>query len=168
MLAREAEATSWSQRRKTYGGFGANKEVNPWIAPPSVGFPPVMPATHFRPLHVWGHPSVDQSLVHMWPKHVAPPPPWPLPHSVPPFPPGDPSFWHNQHQFVSLIYLFLHIINYTCNRSCSFFSLTLISMYIFICTYIGSSYRNALVSFAFAANGDNKILSCSNLDILTL
>ncbi|KAI3465802.1 hypothetical protein Pfo_022465 [Paulownia fortunei] len=111
LLAREAEAASWSKRRQVYGsaavGRGAGKgEVNPWIAP-SMGFPPVAPVPHFRPLHVWGHPSVDQSLMHMWPKNLAPPPPpphaWPPsqpPHPLPPSPPADPSFWHSHRQYV--------------------------------------------------------------------
>ncbi|KAL0306856.1 UNVERIFIED_CONTAM: Transcription activator GLK1 [Sesamum radiatum] len=114
LLAREAEAASWSQRRQMYGGGGAGPgkrdNVNPWIAP-SIGFPPVTPMPHFRPLHVWGHPPVDQSLMHMWPKHLTPSPPqpppphaWPPaqpPHPPPPPPPADPSFWipHHQHRF---------------------------------------------------------------------
>uniref|UniRef100_A0A1D1Y9Q2 Putative transcription factor GLK1 n=1 Tax=Anthurium amnicola TaxID=1678845 RepID=A0A1D1Y9Q2_9ARAE len=97
LLAREAEAASWSQRRQMYGapaGGGNNREVTPWLAP-TVGFPP--PAQPFRPLHVWGHPTVDQTLVHMWPKHLVPsrpptPPPWtPHPVSV------DGSYWHHPH-----------------------------------------------------------------------
>ncbi|KAK6120710.1 hypothetical protein DH2020_045544 [Rehmannia glutinosa] len=89
LLAREAEAASWNQRRQVYG-TPAKREVNPWIAP-TVGFPPMPP---FRPLHVWGHPSVDQSLTRTWPAYVAPPPPaWP--HHLPPLPPADPSFWHS-------------------------------------------------------------------------
>ncbi|KAL0399807.1 UNVERIFIED_CONTAM: putative transcription factor GLK1 [Sesamum radiatum] len=114
LLAREAEAASWSQRRQMYGGGGAGPgkrdNVNPWIAP-SIGFPPVTPMPHFRPLHVWGHPPVDQSLMHMWPKHLTPSPPpppppphaWPPaqpPHPPPPPPPADPSFWIPHHQHV--------------------------------------------------------------------
>ncbi|KAI3457191.1 hypothetical protein Pfo_013854 [Paulownia fortunei] len=111
LLAREAEAASWSQRRQMYGaataggGPGKRDHVNPWIAP-TMGFPPVTPMPHFRPLHVWGHPSVDQSLIHMWPKHLTPSPPpphaWPPaqpPHPPPP-PPADPSFWTSHHQHV--------------------------------------------------------------------
>ncbi|KAG8386847.1 hypothetical protein BUALT_Bualt03G0191600 [Buddleja alternifolia] len=102
LLAREAEAASWSQRRHMYGG-GGKRDVNPWIAP-TMGFPPVtpMPPPHMiRPLHVWGHPSVDHSLMHMWPKHLTPSPP-PPPHAwtPPPPPAADPSFWmshHHQH-----------------------------------------------------------------------
>ncbi|XP_042044793.1 transcription activator GLK1-like [Salvia splendens] len=72
---REAEAASWGQRRQIYG---TTADVNPWIAP----FPP-----NFRPLHVWGHPSVDQSLMYTWP----PPHAWP----------ADPSsLWHPHHQYV--------------------------------------------------------------------
>ncbi|KAK4484460.1 hypothetical protein RD792_007043 [Penstemon davidsonii] len=118
LLAREAEAASWSQRRQMYGAPPAGnaavavgkREVNPWIAPPpTMGFPPVNPMPHqFRPLHVWGHPSVDQSLMNTWPKHLAPPPPphgWPPaqpPH--PPLPPrhADHSFWHSHNQHVPM------------------------------------------------------------------
>ncbi|KAG5119074.1 hypothetical protein JHK82_033494 [Glycine max] len=90
LLAREAEAASWSQRRQLYAG-GGKREGNPWLAP-IMGFPPMTtPMHHFRPLHVWGHPSM--SLVHMWPKHLSNSPPllWPL--SPPAVPPQDPSFW---------------------------------------------------------------------------
>ncbi|KAM3395640.1 hypothetical protein BC332_34226 [Capsicum chinense] len=117
LLAREAEAASWSQRRQLYGGAavvgggGGKRDMTPWPAP-TIGFPPppTMAAPmphHFRPLHVWGHPSVDQSYMHMWPKHLAPSPSpqhpspaWaPPPHLHPP-PPSDPSFWHPHHQRV--------------------------------------------------------------------
>ncbi|KAL2328179.1 hypothetical protein Fmac_021606 [Flemingia macrophylla] len=92
LLAREAEAASWSQRRQMYGG-GKREGMSPWIAP-TMGFPP--PMHHFRPLHVWGHPSM-----HMWPKHMPhlpPPPPfsWPLPPRLPPPLPQDPSLWHHR------------------------------------------------------------------------
>ncbi|KAL5998875.1 glucokinase [Asimina triloba] len=101
VLAREAEAANWSQRRQMYGaGCGGKREMAPWIAP-MMGFPPPAAAAvqPFRPLHVWGHPSVDQSLVHMWPKHLihspAPsPPPW-LP------PDHHPSYWYPPHHRVS-------------------------------------------------------------------
>ncbi|XP_027346402.1 transcription activator GLK1-like isoform X1 [Abrus precatorius] len=101
LLAREAEAASWSQRRQMYGG-GGKREVSPWPAP-IMGFPPINPMHHFRHLHVWGHPSMDQSFMHMWPKHLpqhSPPPPPPhswAPTAAPPAP-QDPSFWHAQHQ----------------------------------------------------------------------
>ncbi|GFS34798.1 GBF's pro-rich region-interacting factor 1 [Actinidia rufa] len=106
LLAREAEAVTWSQKRQMYGGVGKN--MSPWLAP-TMAFPPT-PMTslpqHFRPLHVWGHPSVDQRLMPVWPKHLAPPlqlqpPPllraaWgPTPHPPPTRPPPDPSFWHS-------------------------------------------------------------------------
>lgn len=108
LLAREAEAASWSQRRQIYGGTtagGTNKrDMGPWV-PPTMGFPPVTPVHPFRPLHVWGHPTVDQSAMH-WPKHMVPPPPPPRPHqpplpmwpTVPPPPLADPSYWHSQHR----------------------------------------------------------------------
>lgn len=102
LLAREAEAASWSQRRQMYANGGGGSPAtakrtisHPWVAP-TMGFPPA-PVPAFRPLHVWGHPStVDQSLVHVWPKHIVRPPP----HWVPPPPPlpspttADPSYWH--------------------------------------------------------------------------
>ncbi|MED6146830.1 glucokinase [Stylosanthes scabra] len=91
ILAREAEAASWSQRRQMYGGGSRGKrEVAPWIAP-TIGFPPTPTPTptpmppHFRPLHVWGHPTM-----HMWPpKPHQPPPPTPWP--------SDLSYWHHPH-----------------------------------------------------------------------
>lgn len=94
LQAREAEAASWSRRRLIYGTAAVPTEVNPWIAP-TMGFPQATPVPHFRPLHVWGHPFVDQSLMYTWPKHLAPPPP----HAWPP-PLVDPSFWHPHHQYV--------------------------------------------------------------------
>ncbi|KAL3509308.1 hypothetical protein ACH5RR_028709 [Cinchona calisaya] len=109
LLAREAEAANWTQRRQIYGSAapGGKREMSPWLAP-TMGFPPMAPppVPHFRPLHVWGHPSVDQSLMPVWPKHLGPsPPPHPPtwaaaapPH--PPTPPPDPSFWHSHHQRV--------------------------------------------------------------------
>ncbi|XP_058095789.1 probable transcription factor GLK2 [Magnolia sinica] len=96
LLAREAaEAANWSQRRQMYGG-GSKREVSPWVAP-TMGFPPPTTVQTFRPLHVWGHPTVDQSLVNVWPKHlVHSPPPLRLPWAA--LPP-DPSYWqHPVHQ----------------------------------------------------------------------
>lgn len=107
LLAREAEAANWSQRRQMYGaavtgggvgggGGGGKRDINPWLTP-TIGFPP---HPHFRPLHVWGHPTVDQSLMHMWPKHLAhsPSPPHPPTWASPPHPPPDPnSYWHHPH-----------------------------------------------------------------------
>lgn len=111
LLAREAEAASWSQRRQMYGtasggggGGEGKREMSPWLAP-TMGFPPITPMHHFRPLHVWGHPSMDQSLMPMWPKHLAhsppplPPPPTTWVPAPPPLPP-DPSYWHPHHQRV--------------------------------------------------------------------
>lgn len=67
LLVREAEATGWSQRKQMYGGaaaVGGGKRViiNPWLAPPTMGFPPM--AHHIRPLHVWGHPPTNNSFWH--------------------------------------------------------------------------------------------------------
>ncbi|KAL1555626.1 glucokinase [Salvia divinorum] len=102
LLAREAEAASWSQRRQVYAASAGGKRENasPWIAP-TMGFPPVTPMPHFRPLHVWGHPSVDQSAMPMWPNHLTPLPPPPHGwHPAPPPPPGDHSFWLPHHHHV--------------------------------------------------------------------
>lgn len=105
LLAREAEAASWSQKRQMYGAAAAMGSaggkggiaVNPWHAP-TIGFPPAMAppppppsattATihphHFRPLHVWGHPTHNQSMIP------------PLPMWAPPA--HDPAaFWHPPH-----------------------------------------------------------------------
>lgn len=68
LLAREAEAASWNQRKQMYRGAtvvrGEGKRImmNPWLAPPTMGFPPM--AHHIRPLHVWGHPHVNNSFWH--------------------------------------------------------------------------------------------------------
>ncbi|KAL2476723.1 Transcription activator GLK1 [Abeliophyllum distichum] len=107
LLAREAEAASWSQRRQMYGttaGRAGKRDVNPWLAP-TMGFPPITPMPPFRPLHVWGHPPIDQSMMNMWPKHLAPsssPPPAWVPAQSPHAPPtaaADPSnYWHSHHQ----------------------------------------------------------------------
>uniref|UniRef100_A0A2P2K4H4 Putative transcription factor GLK1 n=1 Tax=Rhizophora mucronata TaxID=61149 RepID=A0A2P2K4H4_RHIMU len=107
LRAREAEAASWSQIRKMYGtsaaSGGGKRDMNPWPAP-TMGFPPspITPMHHpFRPLHVWGHPSTDQPLTHIWPKHLAhspsPSPPLPLPHTWA-LPPPAPSYWHQHHR----------------------------------------------------------------------
>ncbi|XP_042482108.1 probable transcription factor GLK1 [Macadamia integrifolia] len=107
LQAREVETASWSQRRKmngvvgVIGGGGSERDyMTPWVAPPPPppptvggGFPPFTPLQpFFRPLHVWGHPTVDQS--HMWPKqlvHSPPPPPWTIQPSPPP---PAPSYWN--------------------------------------------------------------------------
>uniref|UniRef100_A0A0D9WQG0 HTH myb-type domain-containing protein n=1 Tax=Leersia perrieri TaxID=77586 RepID=A0A0D9WQG0_9ORYZ len=105
MLAREAETASWTQRRQIYaaggGAVAKRPESNVW-AVPTIGFPPPpplppppSPMQHFaRPLHVWGHPTVDSPRVPMWPpRHLVPRcPALPL---VPPPPPSDPAFWHH-------------------------------------------------------------------------
>jgi len=109
LLAREAEAARWSQRKQFMGaaasvgrgGGIAKREVNPWLAP-TMGFPPMTPLHHFRPLHVWGHHTMDQSFMNMWPKHLPyspSPPAWP-PRAAPSPPPPDPLYWH-QHQRVN-------------------------------------------------------------------
>ncbi|KAL3645443.1 glucokinase [Castilleja foliolosa] len=102
MLAREAEAATWSQRRQICRATGRalKGDVNSWTVP-TTGFPQVKPMPHhIRPLHVWGHPSADQSLAYMWPGHVASPAWAPPCHPPPQPPPGDPYFWyyHLHHQ----------------------------------------------------------------------
>jgi len=112
MLAREAEAASWTQRRQMYAAGGAPAAAkrpdysNAWTVP-TIGFPPPPlpppphPMQHFgRPLHVWGHPTpgVESPRVPMWPRHLAPrasTPPW-----APP--PSDPAFWHHPYMRVRL------------------------------------------------------------------
>ncbi|GMJ03340.1 GBF's pro-rich region-interacting factor 1, ARABIDOPSIS GOLDEN2-LIKE 1, GOLDEN2-LIKE 1 [Hibiscus trionum] len=110
LLAREAEAASWSHRRQMYGATapvgGGKRDINHWVAvAPTMGFPPVSPMHHhhFKPLHVWGHPTMDQSRMHLWPKHPAhtPSPPPPPPHSTWGPPPANLSFWHHHHKRVS-------------------------------------------------------------------
>ncbi|XP_056158297.1 transcription activator GLK1-like isoform X1 [Syzygium oleosum] len=123
MLAREAEAANWSQKRHMYSNGGPKMRpdtivmmshtttpttnASPWLAPPTLGFPPVTPMhPHFRPLHVWGHPSADQSLMHVWPKHSPsplPPPPsaWAAPrHGA--APPETPFWRPHGHQRVQV------------------------------------------------------------------
>lgn len=98
LLAREAEAASWSQRRQLFGtnrGVGGKRDiVNHWVAP-TMGFPPMPPVPHFRPLHVWGHHPVDQSFMHMWPKYSPHQPSanWP---PARPAPPPNASYWHQR------------------------------------------------------------------------
>ncbi|XP_010527147.1 PREDICTED: LOW QUALITY PROTEIN: transcription activator GLK1, partial [Tarenaya hassleriana] len=87
LLAREAAAAaSWTRKRQMYGADGVGGGGG-GVGRKSVGFPP----PHFRPLHVWGHPTtVDHSTTTVWPKHIpmAHPPFWPS------LPPSDPPFWH--------------------------------------------------------------------------
>ncbi|XVE66157.1 hypothetical protein DITRI_Ditri08aG0057800 [Diplodiscus trichospermus] len=114
LLARETEAVSWNHRRQIYGAAtpvdASKRDMNPWLAP-TMGFPPMSPSPmrhnhHFRaPLHVWGHPTVDQSLVHSWPKHLAqttspPRPPQPTWGATPPLAAANPSYWHHLQQRV--------------------------------------------------------------------
>ncbi|KAF8008007.1 hypothetical protein BT93_K1864 [Corymbia citriodora subsp. variegata] len=117
LLSLEADAAGWSKRRQIYGAAvgGSKRVMTPWAAP-AMGFPPVAPSVHhFRPLHVWGHPTMASSREHgAWPKHPfhsqplhVPPsvPTWAVPSSPlqhlppptpPPPPPPDPSYWHQQ------------------------------------------------------------------------
>ncbi|KAM7274855.1 hypothetical protein ACFE04_016721 [Oxalis oulophora] len=94
LQAREAEAAKWTHKRQMYssaavaagGGVVKREIISPnWVAPATMGFPPMHhhqhPQHHFRPLHVWGHPSPPTS----------PPAAWAPPH---PPPPSDLSYWH--------------------------------------------------------------------------
>lgn len=121
LMAREAEAASWTQKRQMYAaaaGVAPRKPdgaaAGPWVVP-TIGFPPpgtmpppppptahhpgAQPPPFCRPLHVWGHPSaaagVDApahpQMLPIWPRHLAPPPVWA--HQ----PPVDPAYWHQQY-----------------------------------------------------------------------
>lgn len=94
MLAREAEAANWSHRRHmayataiAAGGRNPKRErvSSSWVAPATMAFPPPHPLPppamqmhhHFRPLHVWGHPTMDIRPKHFGPGPApAPPPLW--------------------------------------------------------------------------------------------
>ncbi|KAJ7981512.1 Two-component response regulator-like APRR2 [Quillaja saponaria] len=89
LLAREAEAASWSQRRQMYGGGGGSKrDMSSWLAAgsPIIGFPATNPMHHFRPLHAWAPPSPDPSFwqphYQMGPNPLAPGTPC-FPHTLP-------------------------------------------------------------------------------------
>lgn len=132
LLAREAEAASWTQKRQMYGvAMGGGKgggNISPWY-PPTMGFPPMTTMHHpFRPLHVWGHPTMDphphphQTRMPMWPKQPLPSPtPWPHPP-----PPPDQSFWHSSHHRVSshstpfFFLIYAHITNLSLLYTLSF------------------------------------------------
>lgn len=126
LMAREAEAASWTQKRQIYvaaaagtGGQvagGPRKDVapGPWVVP-TIGFPPPgmphasaamvqpPPPPFCRPLHVWGHPTAVEAAAAA---PAAPPmlPVWPR-HLAPPQPlpawahqpPVDPAYWHQQY-----------------------------------------------------------------------
>uniref|UniRef100_A0A7N0UN89 HTH myb-type domain-containing protein n=1 Tax=Kalanchoe fedtschenkoi TaxID=63787 RepID=A0A7N0UN89_KALFE len=115
LLARKAEAAGWSQwRRHAYAGgvtatraaLGKRDQGSPWVVPiQTIRYPPVTsptqqhksiqaPGHHMRPLHVWGHPPVDQSLRPLWPKHspsytIQPSPTYPMPQQ------DSSPYWHN-------------------------------------------------------------------------
>ncbi|KAI3815638.1 hypothetical protein L1987_15315 [Smallanthus sonchifolius] len=105
LLAREAEAATWSHGCQMYGGnkaVGGKRDMGPWVAPPlSMGFPSMTPVPHYRPLHVWGHPSMERPLMPVWPKHIAHSPstrrPPPSPHIWPPST-SHPPTWHSHRQ----------------------------------------------------------------------
>ncbi|CAF2091550.1 hypothetical protein BRARA_F03760 [Brassica rapa] len=99
LLAREAEAASWNLRRHTTVAVPEGGEKLS-MALPALGYPPhVTPLHqgHFRPLHVWGHPT--------WPKHKpnnpssSPLRTFPIPPAVAVAPscwPGQLPYWHLQ------------------------------------------------------------------------
>ncbi|KAF8643730.1 hypothetical protein HU200_066796 [Digitaria exilis] len=111
LMAREAEAATWAQKRHMYAAPAARKPAvagggGPWVVP-TIGYaamaPPPPPPPFCRPLHVWGHPptaaAVDApppaatttTMLPMWPRHLAPPRPWA---------PVDPaSYWQQQQQY---------------------------------------------------------------------
>ncbi|CAO2186375.1 unnamed protein product [Urochloa humidicola] len=101
LMAREAEAASWAQKRHMYAaaaaaGAPARKAAAPWVVP-TIGFPPPF----CRPLHVWGHPPPaaaaegppPPAMLPVWPRHLAPPRPWA---------PMDPAaYWNHQYNAAS-------------------------------------------------------------------
>ncbi|KAJ0254138.1 Transcription activator GLK1 [Hirschfeldia incana] len=116
LIAREAEAANWKRKRHIYGldSTAANtngRNKNGWLAPaPTLGYPPQPPAAvasapvhhhHFRPLHVWGHPTVDQSVMpHVWPKHLHPPS---TAMATPPFWVSDTPYWPKIHNGITYL-----------------------------------------------------------------
>ncbi|XP_020575235.1 probable transcription factor GLK1 isoform X1 [Phalaenopsis equestris] len=97
LVAREAEAASWTQRRQLYASAAGRrntrsiimKKENSTRIAPTIGFPPPPPPFHpqFRPLHVWGHPTTGRRPMFqaMWTLGHAATPPWPphLPNYIP-------------------------------------------------------------------------------------
>ncbi|XP_040379329.1 probable transcription factor GLK2 isoform X2 [Oryza brachyantha] len=121
LMAREAEAATWTQKRQMYtaaaaaaAAGGPRKDasaavaVAPWVVP-TIGFPPPAaamvppPPPPFcrAPLHVWGHPTAG-----LEPAGAAVPPPSPQPPTLLPVwprhlaPPPLPAAWahHHHHQ----------------------------------------------------------------------
>nr|ABL10089.1 golden 2-like protein [Triticum aestivum] len=122
MIAREAEAASWTQRRQMYAAGGPaaavkRQDSNIWTVP-TIGFapahppppPPPSPAAmqhYVRPLHVWGHPTMDSPRMPMWPRHPMPRAPMPA-WVPPPPPPSDPAFWHHPYMRGPAAYMPTH------------------------------------------------------------
>lgn len=121
LMAREAEAASWAQKRQMYAAGGAAAPrtklvvdhpsaaaaARPWLVP-TIGFPPPPPAPFCRPLHVWGHPPSTAAPeaaaspapattmllpLPVWPRHLAPPPRPTTPWAVDPA-----AYWQQQQQ----------------------------------------------------------------------
>lgn len=113
LLAREAEAVSWSETRHAFAPvmagavLGKRERGSPWLVP-SIGFPPMTPPPQHihgdghnnRPLHVWSHPSVDQSSLRpVWPKPLPHSPSSQQPHPIWPSPAhsrDSSPYWHNK------------------------------------------------------------------------
>ncbi|CAH9089120.1 unnamed protein product [Cuscuta europaea] len=83
----------WNPMPKMGGKRGTNR------SPPVGFFPPQTP--HVSPLHVWGHPFLNQSLGHVWLNHLlapswSPAAAWSFAATPPPPPPPTNfSFWHS-------------------------------------------------------------------------
>lgn len=134
MLAREAEEVNRSQRRQQlYSGVGgkplpAKREMAaPWVATTIVFPSPAGLIQHIRHLHVWGRPhwAVDQTTLHVWPKHlVRPSSPSPPPACMPapsPYSATSP-YWFPPHYMVLIIFLLIF-------THCYFFSLLFFYQY---------------------------------------
>jgi hypothetical protein len=126
LMAREAEAASWAQKRQMYAAAAAPRTTTtkdimpaPWVVP-TVGFPP---PPFGRPLHVWGHPpTAAPPLLPVWPRDLAPPPrPWA------PVDPAAAPYWQQQQQCnvlhavfsLSLAYLLYSVV--ACDSPLAFF-----------------------------------------------
>uniref|UniRef100_A0A0D9UYU7 HTH myb-type domain-containing protein n=1 Tax=Leersia perrieri TaxID=77586 RepID=A0A0D9UYU7_9ORYZ len=110
LMAREAEAVSWTQKRQMYSTAAVAAsvprkdapataaQVTPWPVIPTIGFPPPHaaaaamaphPPPFCRPLH-------PPQLLPVWPRHLAPPPlPAAWAHHQTPMDPA--SYWQQQY-----------------------------------------------------------------------
>lgn len=72
IYAREVEASNWHQNKLNYGRpwSRAGQNVNPmWIQP--------RPPVFCQPLHVWGHPKVENPAMHVMPQYMTGSNGWP-------------------------------------------------------------------------------------------